>query len=273
MISSVFPVLVSVEEYEAELEQAADQLIEIAAAFNEPVESQAYQMALVSLGHRARTLFQAFRELQAGSVPVAARALLRPMAEINMLVRFLRKEPDLHTELWQAEGERNSITIADEIRSSEILQARLGGVVPLDDRELETRREKVAEVRGRARAAGLAGKKGPILPTVGRQRKIIDEAATTDVVYTLVYRIASWDVHISPRTFLAGIYAPRNDGTVSYEENPSPKTLLSIRALAVTTFASTIEAIAAELHLPIEGDAHDILSRAMALEPAFGEGG
>jgi hypothetical protein len=105
------------------IEGAEKRLLEIAAVFDAPVTAEPYPLALLALGHRSRTLYQAFLELHAGAVPVAGRALLRPMLEINTLVRFLRKDPELHTELWQAEGDRNTVTMVEEIRSSPHLRA------------------------------------------------------------------------------------------------------------------------------------------------------
>jgi hypothetical protein len=77
------------------------------------------------------------------------------MLEINILVRFLRKDPELHTELWQAEGDRNTVTMVEEIRSSPVFRERLGAE-PLDDDALEARRAKVGEARERAREAGCS---------------------------------------------------------------------------------------------------------------------
>jgi hypothetical protein len=36
------------------------------------------------------------------------------MIEINTLIRFLHKDPDLHLELWEAEGNRNAVSIVEE---------------------------------------------------------------------------------------------------------------------------------------------------------------
>jgi hypothetical protein len=75
-------------------------------------------------GHRSRTLFRAFLELQHGAVPVAGRALLRSMVEINVLVRFLGKNPTVHAELWHAEGDRGTLTIVEEHNRSVVLSKR-----------------------------------------------------------------------------------------------------------------------------------------------------
>jgi len=245
------------------LQHAEEQLLQLATAFDEPVAPNEYALAMLSLGHRSRTLFKAFVELQRGSVPVAARTLLRPMVELNILVRFLRKDPDLHLELWQAEGERNTVTMAEEVLGSAHLSSRLGEDL-LDGAELEARKERVNAARERGVNAGLPVKRGSVLPSIGAQLKVINEPAA-HTAYTLAYRSLSWDVHSSPRLFLSGIWAEHNDGTFSYEEQPSEKDLLPTKALAIGTFASTVELVAAELGLAIEHEANAVLSMVMEI--------
>jgi hypothetical protein len=248
---------------QATVEGAEQRLLEIAAVFDEPAVPEPYPLALLPLGHRSRTLLQGFLELQAGAAPAAGRALLPPMLEINTLVRFLRKNPDLHTELWQAEGDRNTVAMVEEIRSSPELRARLGEE-PLDDAELEARRAKVDESRRRAHEAGLPG--GGVLPSVRGQLQVINEAAA-DIAYTTAYRTASWDIHAGPRAFLVGTFTTHNDRTVSYEEKLSPEQLLPTRALAVGIVASTVELIASELHLAIEHEAYEIVRTVTEIPP------
>jgi hypothetical protein len=234
-------------------------LLEIAAVFDEAVAPEDYPLALLVLGHRARTLFRAFLELQAGAVPVARRALVRPMLEIKILVRFLRKDPDLHVELWQAEADRNTVTIADEIRRKPHIREAVGED-PLDDTELAARRAKVEQTRKRALAAGLRVGGSAVLPSISEQLQVIDDPAA-DIVYTTAYRAASWDVHTAPRAFLVGTWTTQEDGRVSYAESPSLAELLGTRALAVGIVASTVELIAHDLHLPIEHEAFETVRR------------
>ena len=240
-------------------------MLELAAAFNEPVAPNEYALAMLSLGHRSRTLFTAFAELQRGSVPIAARTLLRPMVELNILVRFLRKNPHLHIELWQAEGERNTITMAEEVLGSALLSGRLGEDL-LDTAELQARKQRVDEARQHGISAGLPVKRGSVLPSVPSQLKVINEPAA-DTAYTLAYRSLSWDIHSSPRVFISGVWTEHNDGTFSYEEQPLENDLLPTKALAIGTFASTVELVAAELGLAIEHEASAILSIVMEIPP------
>jgi hypothetical protein len=239
----------AIDRYEREL-------LDLAAVFDEPVAAEDYPLALLSLGHRSRTLFRAFLELHAGDAATASRTLLRPLVEINLLVRFLRKDPSLHTELWQAEGDRNSVVMAEEVRRSPQLRERLGED-PLSDEELDRRRASVDAARALGVAAGLPVKRGAVLPSTAAQLAVIDEPAAR-AAYAFAYRLTSWDVHAGPRAFLVGSFEIRKDGSVSYEERPTPESLLPGRALAIGTFASTIELIAAEFRLGIEEDARDI---------------
>lgn len=238
-------------------QRAEEELLELAAAFDEPVARSDYRLALLLLGHRSRTLFRAFLHLQAGPVPVATRSLIRPMVEINILIRFLRKNPDLHTELWQAEGDRNSVTMSEEVRVSPYLLEHLGEI-PLGEVEVETRQQVVAEARRRAIEAGLPGvKSGSVMPSIPGQLKVIKEPAA-DSAYTFLYRSFSWEVHAGPRAFLIGELTPTNDGRVFYVEQPSADDRLHVHVVAIATFASTIGLVGAELGLPIERPAREI---------------
>jgi hypothetical protein len=186
------------------------------------------------------------------------------MLEINTLVRFLRKDPDLHVELWQAEGDRNTVTMAEEISASPELLQKLGGM-PLDDAELQERRAKVAAARERAREAELPDG-SQVLPSIRGQLKVIDEPAA-EIAYTTAYRTASWDIHAGPRAFLTGTWTTHEDGRASYDERLPPEKLLPTRALAVGIVASTVELIAHELHLSIEQESYEIVRTVMDIPP------
>jgi hypothetical protein len=245
-------------------------LVELLAAFDEPVARQPYQVALLALGQRTRTLFLGFIALNASTSPVAARALLRPMLEINILIRFLRKDPDLHTELWQAEGYRNTITIADEIREKPDLREAVGQD-PIDPAELADRRQKVEAARKRALEAGLPVDRGAVLPPVSRQLQVINEPVA-DIIYALAYREHSWDIHAGPRAFLAGSCTERNDGTVSYSDSVSAEQLLLSRARASAMVASSMELIGQELDMEITTQAGTIAIAMVKPPPSGGEG-
>ncbi len=98
-----------------------------------------------------------FRIAADGTDPIAAYTLLRPMVEINVLMRFLTKNPELHVELWNAEGERNVLAMVEEHDANEALRARWGQS-PLTAEERAERRDSVAAAGRQAQAAGVVGR-------------------------------------------------------------------------------------------------------------------
>lgn len=78
----------------SKLQADESELLDLAAALDDPVDREEFKLAVVVLGQRGRTLFRGFIELQGSAVPSAARALLRPMVEINILIRFLATNPE-----------------------------------------------------------------------------------------------------------------------------------------------------------------------------------
>jgi hypothetical protein len=236
---------------------AEKSLLRLAQALDKPTTKGPYPLALMALGQRSRTLFRAFRQVQRGRAAAAAPALLRPMVEINILVRFLTKSPELHTELWETEGERNAITIAHEITSSPAMSERWKAY-PLEMAAFNERKTAVEDARKQALEAKVPGikKTGPVLPSISQQLLLIDEPAA-DEAYTLGYRALSWDVHGGARAMLAGRFREHRDGTVSYTEDRDATD--APRALAISTFASTLKLCGFHLGLGIEQEADDVL--------------
>jgi hypothetical protein len=243
----------------SKLRAAEDELLELATALDEPVAPKRFELSIVALGQRARTLYHAFLRLQKSNVPTdrtASRALMRPMIEINTLVRFLATNPDLHLELWEAEGDRNTVSIIEEMNEK---HAERWGLANFSADVIAERKARVAAARKQATEAAVAGigKKGSVMPGTALQLETIGDPAASEA-YTFAYRPMTWDVHVSPRTFLVGEFEERNDGTVSYVDARDGKELGS-RALALAAFASTLELVAHHLELGIEGDVHAIL--------------
>ena len=249
--------------YRKKLEAAETELLDLAGALDDPVAPELFKLAVLALAHRARTHFRAFLVLCASDVPPAARAVfLRPAVEINTLIRFLAKNPELHIELCEAEGDRNVVSIVEEHR---LRHSEYWPPPPLSEEHLEASRRRVAEARARARAAGIAGvgPKGPVLPSIEKQLAVINEPAASEA-YTFAYRPMTWEVHTNPRTFLRGHFEERNDGSVSYRDQDDRVGALGARSLSLTTFASTLELAAIHLGLPIEEDVRRVLQREMA---------
>lgn len=256
----------------AALKTAESELLQLASALDASVERGEYALALLLLGQRSRTLFRAFLELQEGEVPLAGRALIRPMVEINLLVRFLSKNPQLHTELWLAEYERFTLTFADDYNRRTIMTERWGEL-PVTEAQLDACREIVADARRRAREANIPGvsERGPVLPSTRDQLATIKELGA-DEAYVLAYRTLSWEIHGGSRAFLAGTFTEHDDGRVSYADHArDDDDLIAGRALATTTFASTLVVVTAELHLGIGTTANDIKSRFVRAGPRASE--
>jgi hypothetical protein len=222
-------------------ERAEAELLELARALDRPVRLDRFALAVLGLGVRSATLFRAVTELQRGRAPAAAQALIRPLVEINILIRFLGKSPELHTELWEAEGTRNAITIAEEISQSAMMATRW----PRHAAELaglSERRREVDDAREKARAAGVngVGSTGAVFPSIAAQLVTIADPAA-DEAYTLGYRILSWDVHGGPHAFATGVWLETEDGRRSFEDSVSPEQLAGARALAIATLGSTLK--------------------------------
>lgn len=230
-------------------------MIDLATALDEPVEREESRLAVLLLGQRGLTLFRGFIELQESPVPSAGRALLRPMVEINILIRFLAKNPKLHTELWQAEGERNALAMIEEHNR---LHSERWGSVPISENDLAERHATVKAARKLALDAGVPWANGSsLMPTTAQQLETVDEPAAREA-YTVAYRPMSWEVHAGTPSFFVGLFEQRNDGSVSYTENASAADLIGVRALSLTTFASTLELVWMHLGLTVETQAREI---------------
>lgn len=239
--------------------QAEARLLELAKAVDKPVPNEPYKLALVALGQRSRTLFRAFRQVHPGGASDAAGALMRPMVEINLLIRFLAKNPTLHTELWEAEGKCNDLTIIDEFARSKEMRERWAAF-PLNTTGAQERRAEVENARNKARKAGVkgVGEGGAVLPSISTLLAIIDELGAYEG-YTLAYRVLSWEVHGGAPAVLTERFREHSDGTLSYIQQRGPGTN-GERALAIATFASTLKLCSFHLQLGIDEAAREIQS-------------
>jgi hypothetical protein len=98
-----------------------------------------------------------------------------------------------------------------------------------------------------------------VLPNVAKQLLTISEPAASEA-YTFGYRPMSWETHTNARALLGGAFEQRNDGTVSYSDAADKSDLIGVRALSLTTFASTLELVSIILGLSaVEESARAIL--------------
>jgi hypothetical protein len=151
------------------------------------------------------------------------------MIEINTLIRFLNKDPDLHLELWEAEGDRNAASIIEDHNE---LHTERWGPMPVMDGVLDEKRERLRNARAKALAARTAGvgKKGPVMPSMAKQLVTIAEPAASEA-YTFGYRPMSWETHTNPRVFLSGAFVEhRQSGGSNDRWAKQPQTISSAKA-------------------------------------------
>jgi hypothetical protein len=241
-------------------------LLELARALDEPVSDETYRLAVVALGQRTRTLFRAHRQVARGGAADAAPALLRPMLEINIVIRFLIKDPDLHTRLWLAEADRGAMAIGREVTESKEMSERWEEFLPAEELSFEEQKEKIKLVRMEAIEAGLpVGETGEVFPSIAKLVSYIDEPAAREM-YTLAYRELSWETHGGARAVINERFEQNGDGTASYRFDRRATATRS-RTLAVSAFASALKLCGYHLGLGIEQEAELVLRQYVPQSP------
>ena len=245
-----------------DLNQAERELAALAAHLETAVPESVYPAAALALGHRSRSLFLGFQQLIEGPTPITALSLMRPMVEINFVLRFFGQSPELHANLWVAEGSRQRVAFLDDYANSPYLVERWGPP-PAAQRELgEELRAEVRAVKKQALAAGADFVKGgALVPSADTLRRILDDPAVEEA-YVLAYRRLSADVHAGMQAFEKGIFTSAG-GRVSYSEPQGPESFIAERTLVVTMFASTLCILSAVFELGIHERADAIKQRFM----------
>lgn len=101
------------------IDAAERALLELASVLDRPfAPASDAESVVMALAHRSRTLYRGYLTCtKAGLSPLAGRTLLRPMVETNILLRFIREDPDLHARLWHAESRRVWLGPIEQIRT------------------------------------------------------------------------------------------------------------------------------------------------------------
>lgn len=246
-----------------DLRTAEDELDRLAAHLETVVPDAGYPTAALALGHRARSLFLGFRQLIEGPTPIAASSLMRPMVEINFLLRFFGQSPELHAKLWIAEGRRQQVAFLDEYAKSRFLVERWGPPPAGQIKLREELRADVQAVREEALAAGADFvKTGALVPSAAALVQMLKDPAVEDA-YTIVYRRLGADVHAGMQAFEKGIFTPSAGGLVSYSEPQGHESFKAERTLVVTMFASTLCILSAVFELGIHDRADAVKQRFM----------
>lgn len=263
--------VIASSEYDRALELAEAELTDLSATLDRgaPQDSM-FVTSVLGLGIRARTLFLGFIRLVHSDVPIAALALMRPTIEINLTLRFLVKKPELHTELWVAEGERQAAILVREIEADPELLRMAGGEGLISEEWHEDKRGVVAAARAKAIEEGVAGVgvSGSVMPSIRSIAYDHGDAATREA-YTLAYRSLSPAIHTTARSFQHGEFVPIDGGLVTYREFvDAGREVRRHRALNATTFASTLQILSGPLELGIDVKADTVKHILMSITTA-----
>jgi hypothetical protein len=231
---------------EAELDELAD-VLDGARVPTTPL----YLPTLLAMGHRARSFFHGARDVFNGSAPIVAEALIRPALEINLAIRFLSKEPDLHVELWLAKADTERMAMHHDIRQKPVLRSKYGGVL-LDQTTLTALELRVKLAHDKGVAAGLPiGKKDrDVWPGLVQLVDWLKDPGATDAYLT--YRYPSSVTHTTEHAFRSGTFVSDVHGTTSYSDAIDPKLFVATRTLSLTMFASTMAMVSLNLGLGIQ---------------------
>jgi hypothetical protein len=217
------------------------------------------------LAHRARDLFTGYLACTAEDIPAAARLLLRPAVEVNILLRFIREDPEWRTRLWHAESTRVWIGLADQLHHRPLPpEQNLSNLPTLAEiadarRELEALRAEAIE----ARVTGVPPK-GRLIPDVQEQVQILNTVEAWQA-YVTAYMPLTLDQHVSQGSFANAAEHRLPDGRVIHGRDG--ETQFAERLLVSTLFASTPVIVSAWLGLGIEDAADRLRDHAVHLRP------
>ncbi len=243
-----------------EIEAAERTLLGLAERLDQPFVSRGEpDDVFMAIGHRSRALYRGYHACFEAGQHTATRLLLRPMVEANVLLRFIREEPEWRVRLWQAETKRQWIAIAQDIRSRPLPREQRFGPLPTDEELAEFRRQ-VAELRELAIEAGVAGVpgEGALIPSVVRQAEILNTQEVWQA-YVVGYRPLGLEQHIAHGSFGDAFREPLADGRVIHHDPETPR--LVERVLASSVFASTLVVVSSWLGLGIEEKADQLRER------------
>jgi hypothetical protein len=193
---------VSSENFDVALDVCEERLRELGAALDNPVKNKFLQRAMIALGTRARSYFVGFLELsKSAEAPAAAFVLLRPAVEANLMLRFLAARPDVNLELWEAEGDRETLKWVQEIERDPDLASLMRWQTTSDALKAELqRRIALARARGlKEQVKGVSEKaRGPVMRST-RDLAGMHADLSTRHAYSAAYRPLSHFTHASPR--------------------------------------------------------------------------
>jgi hypothetical protein len=240
------------------LSEAEQRLLQLAECLDRPFTPRGDPDAVaMALGHRARSLYRGYLLSSDAEIFTAARALLRPMVEANILLRFIREEPNWRSRLWQAESIRVWMGLADQLRNRPLPAEQKVAYLPSDEEVAKTRAD-LKQLREDATEAGVYVPKGRLIPDVQEQAQILN---TTEVwqAYVVAYMPLTFDQHVSHGSFRDAVHQVLDDESVIHID--SDKANFPERLLASTAFASTLVVVSTWLELGVEDQVSELQER------------
>jgi len=205
----------------------------------------------IMLGHRARTFFRAVRSAEHDAV---AQVLVRPLAELMILLEWLAQDPPTRLPLWAAESERRDLVVISEARRTTQIVQRLPAP-PID--QTAEKQAIIEKVRADARAKGVSwvGEKGSLIPGTAQMAEAVS-TQTVHEAYDIAFRSTSPWTHIDAGTFGDGLRD--NEEHRVFVGDTSTRWLPSLRALAASSFAVILRRISQAAELDLEQPCVDV---------------
>lgn len=240
-------------------------LLELAARLDQPfTPADDPDSVCMALAHRARDLYRGYLACAEAGLPAAGRLLLRPMVEANILLRFIREEPDWRSRLWQAESRRVWLGLADGLRTRPLPPEQQLEKLPTPEEANAWRRE-IEQLRADALEAGILGvpPRGRLLPDVQEQAQILNTPQVWQA-YLVAYLPLTLDQHVSHGSFRDAMEETLPDGSVIHRAGANQPH--AERLLASSVFASTLVIAASWLELGFEDAADRLRARLVSPE-------
>jgi hypothetical protein len=249
-----------------EIDAAERELLQLAERLDQPFTSRGDpDDVAMAMGHRARALYRGYLLCAGNDMHNAGRALLRPMVEMNILLRFIREDPEWRAQLWQAETRRVYLGIAEEIHHRPLpAEQKLENLPTLE--EIAEFRRGIEELRAEAIAAEVAGVRstGRLFPSVREQ---VESLNTTEAWqgYLTAYTTLGFDQHVGHGSFRDAVRYTMEDGSFVMRDDETPRPVE--RVLASTVFSSTLVIVSTWLHLGIDEAAKQLQEHLVAWSP------
>jgi len=202
-----------------------------------------------SLLARARSLFDGIGWLARGPSEASAWIVLRSLADLSILVAWLRLRIDLHPKLWAAESWRREI---EEVLPSFEMRSAKGEITDEMRATLELKRRTITEARALAIAEGvIQSRSRSLIPSVRARVQALGTPAARDAHEILFSPWSEW-THTGSGSLPVRIEGSR----VSFDEG-APRDPVQIRSIASAMYAYVLAELSMWLGLGIhEGCDH-----------------